>query len=294
MVKLGPWQDQTQDDEAYLLREVRFRILASVTTGSCRSGVRDLCGEGLWATVREKGWAESSKELWPPPASSLAGSKSEELAGDAEDAVDAIQSGLICCWCPWTCWNCSARVCCVGSACAGRRELRSWCLGGVWTPSSCSRPPSLCSGILNWRSYVWEWQKRETTSGYYVQTTITKQLYIATIAAWIGQLHDNDNVIMKPWLIVFCIYDGDKMMHRSTFLLVASFCQKISNQWPAALWYGILVFYCKTEAFNTFVCMSTMPQNKDLFTEQLNSCGKDVSCCESWGMETGVSFSTQH
>lgn len=40
--------------------------------------------------------------------------------------------------------------------------------------------------------------------------------------------------------------------------------------------------------------MSAVPQNKDLFTEQLNSCGKDVSCCESSGMETGVSLGTQY
>lgn len=33
-------------------------------------------------------------------ASSLTGSNSAGLAGDAEGAVDVIQSGLIWCWCP--------------------------------------------------------------------------------------------------------------------------------------------------------------------------------------------------
>lgn len=89
----------TQENEPYLLREVRLRILASVTTGNCRSGVRDLCGEGLCVAVREKGWVGSSKELLLAPASSLAGSESTGLAGDAEGAVDVIQSGLIWCWC---------------------------------------------------------------------------------------------------------------------------------------------------------------------------------------------------
>lgn len=197
-------RSNTQENVPYLLREVRLRILASVTTGNCRSGVNDLWGEGLCAAVREKGWVGSSKELLLAPASSLAGSKSAGLAGDAEGAVDVIQSGLIWFWCPWACWNCCVRVCCVccvwESVCAGRRELRSWCLGGVWSPSSCSRPPSLCSGILNWRSYVWGGQKRETKSGYYIQTAITKQLYIA---AGIDQLYDNDNVIIKLWLLYF-------------------------------------------------------------------------------------------
>lgn len=87
----------TQENELYLLREVRLRILASVTTGNCRSGVRDLCGEGLRVTVREKGWAGSSKELLLTAASSLAGSESAGLA--AEGAVDVIQSELIWCWC---------------------------------------------------------------------------------------------------------------------------------------------------------------------------------------------------
>lgn len=89
----------TQENEPYLLREVRLRILASVTTGNCRSGVRDLCGEGLRVAVCEKGWVGSSKELLLAPASSLAGSESAGLAGDAEGAVDVIQSGLIWCWC---------------------------------------------------------------------------------------------------------------------------------------------------------------------------------------------------
>lgn len=171
--------EMTQWDEPYLLREVRLRMLASVTTGNCRSGVRDLCGEGLWATILGKGWVDSSREPWPPPASSLAGSKSDEWAGGAEDVVDVIQSALICCACPWTCWNCSVRACWLGSACAGRRELRCWCLGGVWTPSRCSRPPSLCSGILNWRSYVWETtEERNNVWLLHAQTAITKQLYI--------------------------------------------------------------------------------------------------------------------
>lgn len=168
----------TQENKPYLLREVKLRILASVTTGSCRSGVKDLWGEGLRVAVREKGWVGSSKELLLAPASSLAGSESAGLAGDTEGAVDAIQSGLIWCWC--ACWNCCVRVCCVccvcESVCAGRRELRSWCLGGVWSPSSCSRPPSLCSGILNWRSYVWGRQRRETKTGYYIWSAITRQL----------------------------------------------------------------------------------------------------------------------
>lgn len=142
----------TQKNQPYLLSEVRLRMLASVTTGNCRSGVRDLWGEGLCVTVREKGWFGSSKELRLTAASSLAGSEPPGLA--AEGAVDVIQSELI--WCAWVCWNCCVRLCCVcESVCAGRRGLRSWCLGGVWSSSSCSRPPSLCSGILNWRSYVW-------------------------------------------------------------------------------------------------------------------------------------------
>lgn len=89
--------NETQRDPLYLLREVRLRILASVTTGSCSSGVRDLCGEGLCVAVREKGWAGSSRELLLAPAKSLAGSESAGWAGDAEGAVDVLQSELI--WC---------------------------------------------------------------------------------------------------------------------------------------------------------------------------------------------------
>lgn len=59
-----------------------------------------------------------------------------------------------------------------------------------------------------------------------------------------------------------------------------------------------LSFHGRTEAFNTSsvheltVCYKT----KGLFTEQLNSCGKDVACCERWGqggVGMGVSDCTQ-
>ena len=233
----------TQEHVPYLLREVRLRILASVTTGNCRSGVRDLWGEGLRAAVREKGWVGSSKELLLAPASSLAGSESAGLARDAEGAEDVIQSGLIWCWCAWVCWNCCVRVCCVccvcEGACAGRTELRSWCFGGVWSPSSCSRPPSLCSGILNWRSYVCGWQKREPKSGYYIQTAITRQLYIAAGA---DEWYDNDNVIRKVWWL--CFLSSQRSHTCSTassseqFLFLSADIRSVI----IVLWYGILVF----------------------------------------------------
>lgn len=148
----------------YLLREVKLRILASVTTGSCRSGVRDRWGEGLCVAVREKAWLGSSNEPLLSAAKSLAASESAGWAGDAEGAADGIQSVPIWCWGAWVCWNFWVGECCVccvcESACAGWRELRSWCLREGLSPSSCSRPPSLCSGILNWRSYVWGWHKK--------------------------------------------------------------------------------------------------------------------------------------
>lgn len=86
---------RVEKNDSYLLREVRLRILASVTTGNCGSGVRDLWGEGLCVAVREKGGCGSSKVLLLPPASSLAGSESARLAGDAEGALNVIQSVFI-------------------------------------------------------------------------------------------------------------------------------------------------------------------------------------------------------
>lgn len=85
----------SQENNSYLLSDVRLRILASVTTG--RSGVRDLWGEGLRVAAREKGWSGSTGVLLLAAASSLAGSGSAGFAGDAEGAGDVIQSGLI--WC---------------------------------------------------------------------------------------------------------------------------------------------------------------------------------------------------
>lgn len=44
-------------------------------------------------------------------------------------------------------------------------------------------------------------------------------------------------------------------------------------------------FHGRTETFNT-ACVHEQTEcnkTKGLFTEQLNSCGKDVACWESWG-----------
>lgn len=141
-----------QECVSYLLREVRLRMLASVTTGSCKSGVMALWGEGLCAAARKKAWFGSSEAFLLAPTSSLSASKSAGLAGEVEDTADVIQSELIWCWCPWACWNCCVRLCCVCCVSAGGREPRSWCLGEACSPIICSRPPSLCSDILNWRS----------------------------------------------------------------------------------------------------------------------------------------------
>lgn len=74
---------------------------------------------------------ESSKLFLLVPDRSLDALKSAGFAAVADGAAVVIRSEVI--WC--CCWNGCMRACCVccvrESVCAGRREPRSWCLGGV-------------------------------------------------------------------------------------------------------------------------------------------------------------------